>query len=226
MRTFCIIPARNEGKTIEKVIKGVRKHCDFVYVVDDGSTDSTKFVHGVDGMLCNPCNLGKGNSLRNGILWLFWGKILKEDDVVLFMDADGQLPTESIPDFFEFIKNNDMVVGKRDLKQYPFSKKFGNLFLSKWCSFLAGTKIDDSECGMRAIKVPLLRDILRYSSSRKYAVEMEMNIIAGRFKYDVKFVPIATSYIKGKGVTIKDGILNAIGGLVCYFKIMLNGVKK
>jgi glycosyltransferase involved in cell wall biosynthesis len=217
MSIIAIIPAKNEEKTINEVVKKVREYCDFVYVFDDGSTDNTKFVKGVDGIISNPVNLGKGNTLRGAMLWLFWNKLLRENDIVILIDS------ECIPEILEFMKDNDMVVGSRDLKNYPFRKRFGNWFLSRWCSLLAGSEIKDSESGFRAIHVPLLKDILKYSSSRRYAVEMEMNIIAGRLGYKVKFIPVSSSYIVGKGVTVKDGILNAIGGVVCYCKMKMNG---
>jgi len=223
MKVIAVIPAKNEEKTIGKVVKNVREHCKMICVFDDGSTDLTKCVRGADYVVSNPCNMGKGSTLRSGILWLFWTDLLKEDDIVVFIDADGQHQPEHIPELLEFMKDNDMVVGWRWLTDYPLKKKFGNWFLSRWCSLLTGKKIEDSECGLRAIRAPLLRDIIKYSSSRRYAVEMEMNIIAGRLGYDIKFVPIRTSYIEGKGVTVRDGILNAIGGLVCYFKMKLNG---
>jgi dolichol-phosphate mannosyltransferase len=224
MKIIAIIPAKNEENTRGEVVKKARKFCDMIYVFDDGSSDMTARVSNAD-VISNPCNLGKGTTLRSGMLWLFWNKILNEDDVVIFLDADGQHPVESIPDLLEFMKDNDMCVGWRYIRDYPTHKKFGNWFLSRWCSLLAGTNIKDSESGMRAIRTPLLRDILKYSSSRKYAVEMEMNIIAGRLGYKIKFVPIPSDYIKGKGVTIKDGLKNAIGGVVCYFKMKLNGVR-
>jgi len=223
MRVIAVLPARNEEKTINEVVRKVREYCDLVYVFDDGSTDRTKFVKRVNGTISNPVNLGKGNTLRGAILWLFWNKILKENDIVILIDSDLQHPPECIPEILEFMKDNDMVVGSRDLSNYPFRKRFGNWFLSKWCSLLAGAEIKDSESGFRAIHVQLLKDILKYSSSRRYAVEMEMNIIAGRLGYKVKFIPVSSSYIIGKGVTVKDGILNAIGGAVCYCKMKMNG---
>jgi glycosyltransferase involved in cell wall biosynthesis len=225
MKIVAVIPAKNEEKTIGKVVGEIRKYCDFVYVIDDGSVDTTKNnIRFADGVLTNPINLGKGNSLRACVLWLFYQSILKENDVIVFCDSDGQHPLKCIPELIEFMKDNDMVIGQRNMSYYPLRKRFGNWFLSKWCSMLAGKDIKDSESGFRAIRTPLLREILRYSSSRRYAIEMEMNIIAGRLGYNIKFVPVASTYIAGKGVTVKNGILNAIGGLVCYFKMKMNGV--
>jgi glycosyltransferase involved in cell wall biosynthesis len=223
MKVIAVLPAKNEEKTINEVVNNIKKYCNLVYVVDDGSIDRTRYVKSANHVLINPTNLGKGSSLKGIVLWLFWNDIIKEDDVVIFCDSDGQHPVECIPELVEFAKDNDMVVGARDLRPYPLRKRFGNWFLSKWCSLLAGTKIVDSESGFRAIHVSLLKDILKYSSSRRYAVEMEMNIIAGRLGYKVKFIPVSSSYIIKKGVTVKDGILNAIGGVVCYCKMKMNG---
>jgi glycosyltransferase involved in cell wall biosynthesis len=224
VKIVAVIPAKNEARTIDRVVEHARKYCNRVFVFDDGSTDLTKCVKGADAVISNPCNinLGKGTTLRSAILWLFWNKILREDDVVIFLDSDGQHNPESIPDLIEFIKDNDMVIGIRtNLNQYPLTKQIGNYLLSKWCSLLSGLNIKDSESGYRIIRTPLLREILKYSSSRRYGIEIEINIIAGQLGYDVFQLPIRSDYIKKNGVTVKHGILNAINGLLCWIKLRL-----
>jgi glycosyltransferase involved in cell wall biosynthesis len=222
VKIIAVIPAKNEARTINKVVEHARKYCNRVFVFDDGSTDLTKCVKGADAVISNPCNLGKGTTLRNGMCWLFWNKILKEDDVVIFLDADLQHDPNCIPDLLEYIKDNDMVVGWRWMKEYPLHKRFGNWFLSKWCSILAGTEIKDSESGFRVIRVPLLRDILKYSVSRKYSIEIEENIIASRLKWKIIFIPIQSKYIKNKGVKPINGIINFINSILCFLKVKYN----
>ena len=62
MRIFCIIPALNEEKTIEEVVKKVRPLAETVVVVDDGSIDRTAQIASEAGavVLKHPINRGQG----------------------------------------------------------------------------------------------------------------------------------------------------------------------
>ena len=44
MKIIAIVPAYNEEKSIEKVVKGIKKHIREVIVIDDGSSDSTAAI--------------------------------------------------------------------------------------------------------------------------------------------------------------------------------------
>jgi len=237
-RIFIVIPAKNEEKTISDVIKGCRHVLPYanICVFDDGSTDTTSLISkssGANDVISNPINLGKGATLRYAFWWLLCNRNISElnNDIIITMDSDGQHNPEDLPKLIEAMENEeevvDLVVGARDTSDYPDYKKFGNKFLNIWGRVISGFNVIDSESGFRAFTVSFLKDVLRFSSSRRYAIEGEMNVIAGRVKdkvtrrgYNVKYVDIKTPYLRTGTKTI-DGVMNAIGVTLCLTKIIL-----
>lgn len=227
------IPAKNEEKTIGEVIKKVRKYTKFIYVFDDGSIDKTRIIaeRNKASVISNPCNLGKGSTLRYMIYYLMTNKIFNENDALIMVDADGQLDPKYIPKFVDMIELLNftsllkiapiLIVGERDLSKYPFSKKLGNYFLNKLSSLFSGLKIKDSESGYRLYNYEMALNLLKYSSSARYSIEIESNIICGRRGGKIFYIPVESSFIKGRGTKIKDGLMNALNGIICLGKIIL-----
>lgn len=79
-----IIPARNEQKTISKVVKlvNLNKSVDQIIVVDNNSTDNTSKIAkraGAEVVFCE--NQGKGYAMESGMEHV-------RNDIVVFVDAD------------------------------------------------------------------------------------------------------------------------------------------
>src|SRR3989338_6994205 len=85
MKVSCIIPAFNEGSTIKKVLKAVKKVRTIgeIIVVDDGSTDNTYKNAKSLGVkvIRNSSNKGKGAAIKTGFAH-------SHGDIILFLDAD------------------------------------------------------------------------------------------------------------------------------------------
>ena len=103
---------------------------DFV-VVDDGSSDGTdKIVTRIirekkKGLLCKHLlNRGLGAAIKTGLE----ASLEQGADVIVTFDADGQHDPEDINTVIKPIINDeaDVVAGKRDFKEMPSSKKYGN----------------------------------------------------------------------------------------------------
>jgi glycosyltransferase involved in cell wall biosynthesis len=82
----CIIPAYNEGKRIEGVLRAVYKHplISEIIVVDDGSKDDIQEImknYPTVKLLINEKNIGKSKTLVNGIKHSI-------GEYLLFLDAD------------------------------------------------------------------------------------------------------------------------------------------
>ena len=96
MRSLIVIPAFNEEATVSNVVNSCTKYCD-VLVVDDGSTDKT-FRAAIDsGAVVIPNKINKGYEHCLNVGYSYAHKL--GYDLMITMDADGQLPSKSIPKF-------------------------------------------------------------------------------------------------------------------------------
>jgi len=206
MKTIVIIPAFNEEKTINTVVKNAKKFVDKVIVVDDGSTDRTGDEAKNSGALVirHIINMGLGFSLRTGC-----EKALKKGaDIIVTIDADGQHDPKEIPKLVEELKKNklDIVIGYRTPdKNMPFTKKLGNWLIYNSSKLFFGVDIKDTQSGFRVFTKKAYYKI-KWDSAR-YAVASEIVMHIGKNKLKYKEVPIKTIYEdKFKGTTIIDGV--------------------
>ncbi len=198
-----VIPAYNEEKTVGAVVREAKRYGK-VLVIDDASRDKTSEMARRAGALVvrHSANRGLGAALRTG-----FDKALKmKADVVVTIDADGQHRPDEIKHFLGLINNGyDFVLGSRDLRKYPFVKKFGNFFLNNATNFVSGTNLKDTESGFRAFRASALKKL--YLKSERYEIAVEIVFEVGRNKLKYVNVPI-TSPLYVKGVGVKDGIKN------------------
>ena len=198
-----IIPAYNEEKTISWVVEE-SKRFGKVIVVDDFSKDDTAALAKKAGALAikHSHNQGLGASLRSG----FREALKTKAEIIITIDGDGQQDPRQIPNFISAIRNGyDFVLGERDLRKYPLTKKFGNFFLNMATNFISGTNLSDTESGFRAFKKEALKSL--YLKARKYEIAVEIVFEAGRNSLKTKNIPIKVPiYVKGVGVL--DGFRN------------------
>lgn len=202
--TWVVIPAHNEEKEIEEVIKKTKRYVNNIVVVDDGSKDKTyetaKKANVI--VLRHVVNLGKGAALKTGCEYA----IKKRADYIILMDADAQHNPKEIPNFIKNLNNADIVFGYRKItKHMPPILRFGNWFIRGTINLLFNIKINDPLCGYRAFKSRIYKKI-RWNSL-DYSIESEMATKAGKRHLKYKEIPIQTIYSdKYKGTTIIDGV--------------------
>lgn len=162
-KTLAIIPAYNEEKNIEKVVKGIRRNlsgCD-VLVVDDFSTDRTAQIASKSGaiVLGHPFNMGYASSCQSGFKFAFERRY----EIIVQMDADGQHDPKSIPALLKPIANgeSDLCIGSRFLGDCAYRtsipRKIGMLLFGKAASILTGKKITDPTSGFQAFNRKVLK---------------------------------------------------------------------
>jgi len=198
-----IVPAYNEEKTISWVVEESRGFGK-VIVIDDCSKDDTAVLAKKAGALVirHSHNQGLGSSLRTG----FRKALMMKADIIITIDGDGQHDPREIPRFISAISNGyDFVLGERDLRKYPLTKKFGNFFLNMATNFISGTNLKDTESGFRAFKRATLKKL--YLKARKYEIAVEIIFEVGRNSLKTKNIAIKSPiYVKGVGVI--DGFRN------------------
>ena len=198
MKVGIVIPAYNVADRLADVLLESCKHVSLkhIYVVDDGSTDSTAKVAVHAGVvLCqHQTNRGKGEALKSG-----FRMALRDDlDGIMTLDGDGQHDPDFIPEFISTMEKtqSDFVLGRRKFQigNMPMDRIFSNWASSLIVSLVTGKRIQDSQCGYRLIRRSVLESVPLFSSF--YETETELLIKAMRGGYTVSFCPISTHYIR------------------------------
>jgi len=222
MKLSIIIPVYNEKATIVEVLKrvlnekvpGIEKE---IIVVDDGSTDSSKFkiknfkLAGVKKIF-HKKNLGKGAAVKTGIK-------NSTGDYIIIQDADLEYHPKFIKFLLEpiFKKRAKVVYGTR-LKRMPNLKGeertlqflvhyLGNRFLSFFTSILYGQWITDMETGYKLFPKKALNGVKL--NAKGFELEPEITAKLMKKGYKIFEVPITANprgYNEGKKLnTIRDG---------------------
>jgi glycosyltransferase involved in cell wall biosynthesis len=188
------IPAYNEEKTITPVLRDIKEvmaNQDYkILVLNDGSDDKTVEVSKKEGaiVISNPRNLGLAETFKREMHEC----IKLNADIIVHTDADGQYPSEYIPELIKKIKEgNDLVLGSRfDKGKYSGSlmKKMGNIAFAKTFSKLLKTKITDTTTGFRAFT----KEVAQLPITNSFTYTQEQLIRAGRSKMKIAEIPITT----------------------------------
>ncbi len=199
-KTLVIIPAYNSNLTISELIEKTSKFTDKsdIVVIDDGSKDQTFRIAQRAGavVLKHEKNKGKGEALKTGFKYA----LEKNYDALLTIDADLQHDPSSIRDFQQKANRNfsGIIIGTRDvhLKTMPFARWLSNSLTSVILSILSGQTIRDSQSGYRLISTPVLKKVKL--KAKKYDLESEILVKAGRKGFKIDAIPIKTIYGGGK----------------------------
>ena len=212
---FAVIPGYNEEKTIGDIIRRAKNYVDVVVYVDDGSEDRSAEVARRNGakVIRFKRNMGKGWALRTGFSFV----LRNGADVVVVLDSDGQHNPDEIPRFIKALKGYDMVIGSRYAGRfYTFPRNvignFGLNFITNFFSYgpqglLRHQWLGDTQSGFRAFRADALRKM--NLTGKRYEIEGEMIYEAAVNNLKVKEISLRVP-IRVKGVTIKDGVRNAI----------------
>ena len=144
-----VMPARNEASRISATIAELRDHVDEVVVVDDASEDDTSAIAAAAGAVVtrSDTRLGYIGALERGFA-------AASGDIVVTVDADGEMPVERIGDLVAPIiaGTADMVQGHRS--HVPrFSERVVTAIAA------LGGPVGDSGTGFRAISSELAREL-------------------------------------------------------------------
>ena len=203
-KVWVIIPAYNEEKHIERVIKNTKNFAKNILIVDDGSNDKTSIIAEKSGafVLKHIVNLGKGAALKTGCEYA----VKNGAEKIVVLDADGQHDPKEIPNFIKTLNKVDIVFGYRRLnKNMPFVFRYGNWFIFFMTKLLFGLKIVDTQCGYRSFTANAYNKIKW--NAVDYSMESEMIANTGNAHLKCSQIPIETIYSdKYKGTSVIDGV--------------------
>ena len=173
-----------------------------ILVVDDGSNPAS--LHIFDELessgvlvLRHAVNLGKGRALKSGFNYL----LTRHPDLeaVITADADGQHTPKDILRVARTLQTSAgrPVLGSREFDgAVPLRSKLGNLLTRNIFAFVTGTRLTDTQTGLRGLPVRLLPELLALEGERyEYEMSMLAHLCSGH-RPPVE-LPIETVYLDG-----------------------------
>jgi len=208
MKLAILIPAYNEEKTLEQVIRTLPKKFPGVtkkeiIIVNDGSIDKTATIAHKNGVtvISHWMNRGLGGALGTGFAY---AKREGFDCLVTF-DADGQHDPEDIgPVIKPIVKNKaDVVIGSRFLTKrghMPWYRRIGIFGFNIITYILFWVWTTDSQSGLRAFSKQALKKIEIRSNKMEVSSEFFNEIQRHNFLLvEVPIKSIYTQYSLSKG---------------------------
>ena len=218
-----IIPAYNEEKSIQKVIKDIPGELvKDIIVVDNNSKDNTFAVAQAAGatVLKEP-RQGYGQACLRGIAYALNKPAEERPEIIVFLDGDYSDHPEELPHLVQPILENkaDMVIGSRALGNRARGAMtpqqiFGNWLATTLLKYLYGAHFTDLG-PFRAIRTDKLVQL--GMQDRNYGWTVEMQVKAAKQK--LRFVEVPVTYRKRIGFSKVSGTLK--GTILAGYKIIL-----
>ena len=215
-----IIPALNEGLSIDKVIKAIPTNLvEEVIVVDNNSIDNTSDVASASGATTLlETEPGYGAACLKGMDYI--SNLTEPTDIVVFLDGDySDYPEELGKVISPILKENkDLVIGSRALGENEKGsltpvQLFGNWFATRLLHLIYGVNFTDLG-PFRAIKWQQL--LALGMEDRNYGWTVEMQLKAAKQKLNCSEVPV--KYRKRIGISKVSGTVK--GSILAGHKIL------
>lgn len=221
MRLSVVIPAHNERRTIEAVVRRVQavnlgpieKE---IIVVDDGSRDgTTEILKELSGIryISHERNAGKGASVMTGFQ-------AATGDILLVQDADLEYDPNDYPTVIRPIVEgtSDVVMGSRFILYRPkfFGKRrspylshyIGNMLITSITNLLYGKRFTDYEGCYKAFT----REILASTPVEAKGFEFDNELVCKLMRKGARIVEVPIRYTPrtyehGKKITWRHGVI-------------------
>ncbi len=177
-----VIPTRNEGKAIKKVIESIPKKYE-ILVIDKSEDDTAVIAKKTGVKVVLQKTKGKGNAMREA------GKLVKTK-YIAFIDGDGTYPANKFDEMLEVLEKGeaDVVIGTRKhIKGMSFLHLLGNKIFSLIASLLYG-RTTDLLTGLRMFRTKDFNDL--GLKSKGFEVETELHIRSMKKGLRLKELPI------------------------------------
>ncbi len=211
-----LIPAREPDLVLRPLVETLAATgFGAIVLVNDGSSSASDglfaelsalpSVHVVQ----HAVNLGKGRALKTGFNHFLTQ--LSEVTTVITADADGQHTAIDILRVAEASLDAEsrVILGARTFaKDVPLRSKIGNTLTRHIFSFVTGTKLADTQTGLRAFPFTMLPSLMLLDGER---YEYEMTVLAHvcRQRKPIE-IPIETVYIDGNRSSHFDPIWDSM----------------
>lgn len=150
-----VLPAYNEASNLPMVINSLQEVLEKtgliweIVIVDDGSHDNTGPVLSKlkqdypNIVICtHQINQGYGAALKTGL-------IASKGDLVLMMDADGQIEADPLLEILPVYTGNQFYLGYREHRQDKFHRKVFAWLWNRWIHLLFRVNVRDIDCAFK-----------------------------------------------------------------------------
>lgn len=197
-----LIPAYEPDKRLLELIVQLQEYqLGPIVLVDDGSGPAYRGIFDMAEafgctVLTHEANLGKGRALKTGFRYIQESGL---SGYVVCADSDGQHLPHDIKRIVEVLQNQTtpgIVLGSRRFSgTIPLRSRFGNSVTRAVFSLTTGTKIYDTQTGLRGFSFPML-DWLCQIPGERFEYEMNMLLTAHREGYTLIEEYIDTVYLE------------------------------
>lgn len=161
-----LIPARNEFRTLNKILRTLINKNFQIILIDDASSDETLKIKNKKNLtvIRNKKKFGYENSIIKGFKYI---KKLKKFSHIVTFDADGEHKVSDLKKFNKFV-NYDLVIGKRNKMNRFLEKIISYLFFRKY-------KLLDPLSGLKMYSIKSLYNL--NFSKELFLVDLSAKII-------------------------------------------------
>ena len=210
-----LIAAYNEVDTLEETIETIYKQQYpkmQVHVGSDGSNDGTEsFLKNnknlFDNLVRSENNEGKGSAIKKALLH-------SDGDVIIIQDSDLEYDPNDYDKILQpfILSNADVVYGNRFGNNkferiHYFSHRIANFALTTLVNFFTNINFSDVECGFKAFKTSVLKNISLFEKSFGFEIEVTKKI--SKLNLKIFQVPVSyngRSYSEGKKIKFIDAL--------------------
>lgn len=216
-----VIPAYNEEKSIDNVLKELKEFVNFadIIVINDCSYDNTKKVVLDNNIKCinNIFNMDSSFAILTGIKYAYENNY----GYVIQMDADGQHLAYEVIKLYDSIKkyNVDVIIGSRYLEdlgyECSFFRRIGTLIFELLIKIFCKERITDPLSGFRCYNKKVINEFMKFDSYPEY---LDANILIKLLNegYIIKEVPVKMKQ-RENGKSKYSGIIQPIKYMVKMF---------
>ena len=198
-RFLLAIPAYNEERYLEGVLRQARTRIDDILVVDDGSTDRTRQILAAQPdlrVVRHATNLGYGRTLADAFNYA----VQADFNWLITMDCDEQHEPAFIPRFVAAARRGDadLISGSRYLvglegdSAGPTDRRLINARITELLNERLDLGITDAFCGFKAYRVSALCQLA--VTEPGYAMPLQVWVQAARAGMRIVELPVPLIY--------------------------------
>ncbi|MGI0117385.1 glycosyltransferase family 2 protein [Zooshikella sp. RANM57] len=204
MNLTVILPCKNEGNSLAKLLPRIKNITNEIIVINDASIDKTSEICKENQVkeVVHAYTKGNGASIKSGL------RLVKTKHVIL-MDADGQHDPEEINKLINKIEQGyDMVVGARSSKDHAtIFRRLANSLYNKLSSWIVGHKIKDLTSGFRVANTEKMKEFIDlYPNGFSYPTTATIAFFRAGYSVGYEYVKVKQRNGKSHIKIYQDGV--------------------